>query len=74
MHFLGFVNDSGSGVCGEREGLVWLGLVEKCGYSEILWGSPCFLPWLPLGILHFEFLGVSAGSRGEWGEVERCLI
>ena len=35
MHFLGFVNDSGSGVCGEREGLVWLGLVEKCGYSEI---------------------------------------
>ena len=35
MHFWVLGVFDGMGVCGKREGLVWLGLLERCGYSEI---------------------------------------
>ena len=37
-------------------------------------GSPCFWPWLLLGIMHFVGFGGVAGSGGVWVEGEACLV
>ena len=36
----------------------------KSGSSGIFQGSPCFGPWLPLGLVRFKYLGVFWGLEG----------
>ena len=73
--FLGFWNGSSSE--GEWEdGGLWL--IRIGGEGWVLWeffqGSPCFEPWLLIGIALFGVSGGVSGSGGFWVEVELCLI
>ena len=58
--FLGLFE--GLGGCGQREGIIWSGLLKMCGCSDIF-GSylPVLGPWLPLGLVHSGFWGALWG-------------
>ena len=43
-------------------------------FCDIWQGSPCFGPWLPLGLVQSGGFGGIMGSGGGWGEVDPCLI
>ena len=61
--FLGFGDDSESGGIWVEGGFVWLGLVEKCRYSEILAGIPLFWAVAPV---RARASSVFAGCLGIW--------
>ena len=53
-----------------------VGFVREVWVFLYIWQeSPCFGMCLPLGLVHSVFFGGRiVGSRGDWGEVESCLI
>ena len=58
--FLGLFE--GLGGCGQREGIIWSGLFEMCGCSDIFDRYlPVLGPWLPLGIVYSDFWGALWG-------------
>ena len=47
---------------------------EEWAFSEFCQGPPYFGPWIPLGLVHFDFLGYILGSGGVWDEGGACLV
>ena len=75
MQFVGLGGVSGSGGIWVKAGACLAKIGGKGVFRwKICQGSPCFKPWLTLGLVHSMGFGGVSGSRVIWVEAEACFV
>ena len=62
------------GIWDKAEACLVIHGVEVGVCRKICLGSPCFGPWLPIGIVYFVGFGDVSGSGGIWDDAGACLV